>query len=252
MATMTLLDITQRILTELESDEVNSISDTVESEQVASIVRDVYFNIIDGKDWPHLRQPFKLEAATAAKPTHMALPSNIIDVLWIKYNKKSATDTFDKYIPIEYKEPFDFLKITDARHSDASNVTQVTDASGIYINVLNDTQPTYYTSFDNEGIVMDSFNSAVDTTNLLQAKSQAFGKVYPTWTHTDAGIPDLPQQAFSYLLNEAKSAAFILVKQTPNQVAMQGATTHRRRMSQEAWRLNKGIKFPDFGRKSKK
>jgi hypothetical protein len=254
MATMTLLDMTQRILSELESDEVNSISDTVESEQVAGIIRDVYFNIIDGKKWAHLDQMFQLDAAVAATPTHMSLPSNVVEVQWVQYDKQTTNDTFDKYAEIKYKTPAEFLVLTNARHSDATNVLQVTDPSGVFLNILTDTAPTYYTSFDNENIVMDSYDIVVDTTNLQKSKSQCFGTIYPTWTHTDTATPDLPQQAFSYFLNEAKSACFLLVKQSQNAVAAVGASRQRHRMSQDNWRLfkQKGAGFPDFGRKSKK
>jgi hypothetical protein len=252
MASMTVLDMVQRILSDLESDEVNSISDSVESQEVADILRDTYFNIIDGKEWPHLKQFFQLEAATAARPTHMSLPSNVVDVEYIKYDKQTSTDTFTKFMDVKYLTPLEFMNKLNVRQSDASTIDVVSDATGVNLNIKNDVAPTYYTSFDNDNIVMDSYDSAVDTTNLQQSKVQAYGSIYPTWTHSDTFTPDLPQQAFSYLLNEAKSAAFIIVKQTANPKAEQHSATQRRRMSQEAWRLQKGVKFPDFGRISKK
>ena len=40
---MTLLDITQSILSAMDSDYANSIGDTVEAEQVATIVKETYY-----------------------------------------------------------------------------------------------------------------------------------------------------------------------------------------------------------------
>ena len=249
MASMTLLSIVQDILSDLDSDEVNSISDTVEALQVAQIVQTTYFNIIDGKDWPHLYQFFQLEASgLPTKPTHMRLPDNAVYLSYLKYNKKGAGDSYNKLVDINYKTPQEFMKLLDARHSDASNVISVTDDTGVLLNIINNTPPTYYTSFDNEHVVFDSYDVSVDHT-LMSSKTQAYGKVYPTWTMEDLFVPDLPVQSFSYLLNEAKSVAFVALKQAPNPKAEQHSVTQRRRMSQEAWRMNGGITLPNYGRK---
>ena len=47
----TLLEIVQEILSDMDSDEVNSIDDTVESQQVASIVRSAYMAIMSNRNW---------------------------------------------------------------------------------------------------------------------------------------------------------------------------------------------------------
>lgn len=251
MALMTLIDIVQDILSDLDSDEVNSISDTVESLQIAQIVKTTYFNIIDGKDWPHLYRFFQIEASgTIANPTQMKLPDNVIDVNYIKYNTRRVGDTFDRVVEMKYKTPEEFMKLVDGRHSDSSNIQNTVDVTGVHINVINDAPPTFYTSFDNEHIIFDAFDSAVDDT-LQESKTQAYGKVYPTWTMADAFIPDLPVQAFSYLLNEAKATSFIVAKQSPNPKAEQHSITQRRRMSQEAWKVKNGVTLPNYGRNRK-
>lgn len=246
---MTLLEIVQDILSDLDSDEVNSISDTVESLQVAQIVKTTYFNIIDGKDWPHLYQLFQIEASgDINKPTHMRLPDNIVRLDWLKYNKKQVGDSYNKFVEITYKTPIVFLSLLDARHSDATDILVVNDSSGVKLNIKTDVAPSFYTSFDNEHIILDSYDSAVDNT-LQVAKTQGYGMIYPTWTMDDSFTPDLPTQSFSYLLNEAKSVAFVALKQAPNPKAEQHSVTQRRRMSQEAWRLQGGITIPHYGRK---
>lgn len=249
MAFKTLLEMTQDILSSMDSDEVNSITDSVEALQVATLIRETYFNIIDGKDWPWLNELFQLTASTdAAKPTHMQLPSNIIDLQLVKYNTRTSTDTFDKFLKIAYKTPEEFLIISANRNSSLSNILVVTDFGGSSINVFTDKAPQYYTSFDDNYIVFDSYDSSVDTT-LQTVKTQCFGKRYPTFTMSDSFIADMPVQMFSYFYNEAKAVCFADLKQATNRKAEQNSISQRRRMSQQAWKVAGGITYPDYGRK---
>ena len=48
----TLLEMTQDILSNMSSDEVNSISDTPESLQVATIIKQKYYDIVSRGDLP--------------------------------------------------------------------------------------------------------------------------------------------------------------------------------------------------------
>ena len=249
MAKMTLLDMVQDIMSDMDSDEINSINDTQESLQVAQIIKSTYYNIIDGRDMPFLYELFQLEASgDNNKPTHMRLPEDIIDLKFIKYNCRKSTDTKDKYKEIQYKTPEDFMYIVDQRDSSASDVTVVTDTTGITINVYNDRSPNYFTSFDDETLVFDSYDSAVSST-LVKAKTKAQGKRSVTFTMLDTYTPDLPVQMFTYLLAEAKSNCFLTLKQMPNPKAEQTSISQKRRMSQEDLRLNNGITFGNYGRK---
>lgn len=250
MAKMTLLDMVQDIMSDMDSDEINSINDSVEALQVAQIIKTSYYNIIDGKDFPFLYELFQLETSgTSTRPTHLQIPETIIDLNWIKYNCKKSTDTKDKYQKVEYKTPEDFLEITDKRDSSASNVMTVTDATGIKIYIYKDKAPSYFTSFDDETLVFDAYDSGIDST-LQNSKTQCHGKRSVAFTLDDDFTPDLPVQMFSYLLNEAKSTAFFTLKQMTNAKAEQQAVSQKRRMSQEAWKLKNGISYPNYGRKA--
>jgi len=249
MPRYTLLEMVQDILSDLDSDEVNSINDSVEALQVAQILKSTYFNIIDGRDWPHLYEFFQLEASgTTDRPTHMHLPDDVIDLSWVKYDCKESGETRDRIKPMVYKSPEEFTNILEQRDSTDTTVDEVADPTGINLNIHNDRAPQYYTSFDNEYVVFDAYDALVENT-LQTSKTQGYGKVYPTWTTSDTFVADLPTQAFSYLLNEAKSTASLRLKQAPDQKAEQHSVTQRRRMSQDAWRIGGGIKYPNYGRK---
>lgn len=249
MAKMTLLEMVQDIMSDMDSDEVNSINDSQEATQVAQIIKSTYYNIIDGRDMPFLYELFQLQpSGTTTRPTHMSLPEDIIDLKFIKYNCKKTTDTKDKYKEIIYKTPEDFIYIVDQRNSSASNVIVVSDPTGITLNIYKDRGPTYFTSFDDETLVFDSYDSAVDST-LSSSKTKAQGKRSVTFSITDSFTPDLPVQMFTYLLAEAKSNCFLTLKQMPNPKAEQASISQKRRMSQEAWRIKNGITFGNYGRK---
>ena len=249
MAKMTLLEMVQDILSDMDSDEVNSINDSTESLQVAQIIKSTYYNIVDGKDYPFFKELFQLDSnGTVARPTHMRLPETIIDLEWIKYDCRKAGETRNRFTKIEYKTPEEFLDIVDQRISTASNIQVVTDSTGIKLNVYNDKAPSYFTSFDDDYLVFDAFNGTVDST-LQNSKTQCHGKRSVTFTLSDSFIPDIPVQMFSYLLNDAKSACFVTLKQMTNPKVEQQAVSQRRRMSQEAWRISNGISYPNYGRK---
>lgn len=249
MASMTLIQIVQDILSDMDSDEVSSINDSVESLQVAQIVKSTYYNIIDGKDFPFLYELFQLTpTSTVSRPTHMSLPDSIIDLKWIKYDNKELAATKNLYQVIQYKTPEEFLYITDNRDSGDALITVVNDSTGIKINVYNDRGPSYFTSFDDENLVFDSYDS-VKEVSLTANNTQCHGKKSVAFTLTDSFTPDLPVQMFTYLLAEAKSTCFLTLKQMPNAKAEQVSVSHKRRMSQEAWRIKNGITYPHYGRK---
>jgi hypothetical protein len=250
MPKMTVLEMTQDILSDMDSDEVNSIGDTVESQQVGQILKTTYHEIIDGVDhWPHLATLVQLEASgDNNKPTHMRMPENLQRLNWIKYNKRKSTDTKDKYADVSYMEPEDFLSFINQRNSSDSDVTSVTDFSNVTLLIKNDKQPQYWTSFDDEYIVFDSYDSAVDDT-LVTAKTQCMGPRDAVFTISDDHIPDLPAKAFSYFLAEAKSVAFNVLKQSANAKEEQKSKRQRYRLSLGKWRQGNGITYSSFGRK---
>ena len=246
---LTLLEIVQDVLSDMESDEVNSINDSVEALQVAQIAKTTYFNIIDGRECPWLNELFPLTGlGDTGVPSHMQIPENIVNVSWVRYNCRLSTDDHDKYEKISYKTPEEFIAITSVRNNSDASIDIVTDFGGTVLNIVNDKAPTYYTSFDDGYIVFDSYDSSVDTT-LQTSKTQGYGKRYPTFTMVDTFTADLPVQMFSYFLNEVKATCFLTLKQMVNQKAEQHSITQRRKMSQESFKVKNGITYPNFGRK---
>jgi len=248
---MTLLELVQDILSDMDSDEVNSISDTAESEQVAQIVKSTFYAQMNTRNWPHTRKLIKLVASgDDSLPTHTKLADAVKELVSVRYNCVRAGETKRSYKDIKYKDPDDFLRITNRRNSDEANVDIIVDPTGVELLIVNNQAPTYLTSFDDVTIVFDSYDSAVDDT-IQNSKIQAMGYVIPEWSTEDDFIPDLPDEAFTALLEEAKSRAFFKLKQTADSKAEQEAGRQNRWLSRKAWRVAGGVKYPSYGRKGK-
>lgn len=235
MAKKSLLDIVQNILNAMDADPVNSISDTVESLQVAEIVRETFEDLMSQRDWAFLRTYSQLTGlGDTSNPTTMQMPEGINLIYWIKYNKSD----------VAYLDPKEFKDLVDGRNVDNDNV----DTAGF----ITDQMPQYWTSFDDKYIVFDSYDSAVENT-LTSVKSYVYGVKVPTFTMSDTFIPDIPEKFFPTLLAEAKSTCFINLKQQANAREERKAQRGRVMLRNEAWRNNQGkSKYNDlvnYGRK---
>lgn len=224
MATFTLLQIVQEILSSMDSDEVNTIADTVESNQVALLVRRVFYDLSTDFGFPQHESLFELNASgDSAKPTLMTLPSACFKLNWIKYNTKLATDTYASYQEVQYLPLKDFFEVSQNLRESADGSMNVTNNSETFEFLYqNNKHPDYYTTVDDLTLVFDSFQSNIDTT-LQKSKTMCSGILYPTFTLSDAFVPDLNPQQFSLLINRAKERAFIELKQMENRDASREA-----------------------------
>ena len=201
----TLLQIVQSILSDMDSEDVNSISDTVEAQQIGSVVEDTYYNIIADREIPEHNKLMTLTAmADSAKPTHFKYPTNTKHIDRVEYNV--GTVAKKDFAEVAFVDPVYFLD-----NMDESGLLVETYDGNLDIFVGTTTAPSYYTSFDDEYVIMNSYDSAVDTT-LQSSKIRAFGSVYPTFSQTDSFAPDLDNTLMPLLLAEAKSTCFSLFK----------------------------------------
>lgn len=247
---MTLLEMVQDILNDMDADEVNSLDDTIESQQVSQIIKTCYYEMLGNRNWSHTRKLVQLEASgSLARPNYLRLPDNLKELVFFKYDN----GTVDKPVlqDVRYKEPDDFLRYVSVRNADNDNVSVITDFSGSKLLILNDIAPQYWTSFDDTYLVTDSYDSSVDNT-LKSSKTQCLAFLVPVWVRTDEAIPDLPIDAFPALLEEAKSTASLALKQMANQKAEQKASRQQRWLARKEWRAKGGVVYSDFGRKGRR
>ena len=116
----------------------------------------------------------------------------------------------------------------------------------------NDHQPQYCTVLENFYIVFDSFDSTQDT-SLQASKTQGYGQLLPFFLMEDNFIPELDDKQFRLLVNEAKSLAFLELKQMPHQKAEQESKRQWINVEKTKSLTNKPSylnQLPNFGRRS--
>lgn len=358
MAKFTLLDMTQNILSRMSSDEVNSISDSPEALQVAMILKNKYFDLINRVNLPDHDQLVQLDPSIdATSPNLMYVPAGIGDIKWLKYFNTNVLSSANianihavntNIVPTILWTTTSVTSNTIALGAHTFTITSstvpiiigqsVTATSGVnsmtgtvtsyigttlginatsivgsgtfttwaisatsqvavapgytYVTILpvdqfietingfnpgetnvrtmsfsdtsnnfpghytfyykNDRQPCYCTIISNFYVIFDSYDSTQDST-LQASKSMAWGRVIPRWTMVDSFIPDLAEEQFQLLLNEATALAFFELKQQPHQLASQEASRGWSNIQKNKAITNRPTYFnelPNFGRHS--
>lgn len=189
MAKLTSLQYVQRALSKIDADNVSDISDTVESEQVKLLLDEAYENIIDDFPWFHLQEYGQLEVTATAHI--MKIPDTVanIDGDLIRYNK----------LDVWYISPDKMIEILDGRDTTLSTV----DSNG----ALNNRDPQYWTTEDDENIIFDSYDGT-----LAQALSQVRFIRKPASLTNNTDIPDIPDILHGVLLNRVLEETFRTLK----------------------------------------
>lgn len=245
-----LLEMVQDILSDMDGDFVESINDTDEATQVAQIIKSTYYAMMSNRNWPHTARAINLEpVGDINRPTHMKINEEIKELISVYYDKaRDPSDRID-YRQIQYVDPDQFLRYTNRRNNNDPNTLVVLDNSGIKLMVLTNKAPEIFTSFNDNDLVFDSYDSVVDST-LQSVKFQARAYVIPIFEMVDTFIPDLPGEAFAALIEESKSKAQLKLKSTQDVKAEQEAGRQNRWLSRKAWRAHSPDIYPfDYGRR---
>lgn len=245
----TLLDIVTDIINDMDGDFISSINDTDEAAQVAQIVKSTYQALMSNRNWPHTARVMNITPfADSDLPTHTRLEDNVKELISVYYDVRQDTDPKLNYQQIKYLDPDDFLRHTNQRNSTDVNSTVVLDPSGVKLIISTNKAPEYYTSFDDDTMVFDSYDALVDTT--IQAnKTQIRAYIIPTFEMRDDFVPDLPLEAFTLLTEESKSKAMFHLKQTQDIKAEQESGKQNRWLSRKSWKTHEKDIYPyNYGR----
>jgi len=227
---VTLLKIVQDILSAMDSDEVNSIGDTVESRQVATVVETVYNNIVARTEFPEQHELVELKASgDPAKPNLMYVPNSLDNVEWVKYNSLTTDKGFSdlKFLPTtEFLERMYSLGRTYRDDPEVQSYSYMKDDNSIEIYYKNNVDPSYFTFIHGVGVLFDAVDTTVADT-LMKTRALAYGRRSFSFDLSDDFVPPLDSLHFNILYQEAKALAFAELKQTSHAIAERNAKDSR-------------------------
>lgn len=216
---MTLLELTQNILSAMDAEQVTSIEDTVESMQVAEEIRNTYYEMLGNFETKSKLEFIALEDFTNQETDHqnaLKIPDNVDKIEWIKYDISTTSSPIWK--DITYLTPDDFFQHV-FQNVPTENVEVVLTPAGTFrYSVPTNKDPEYWTTIDNEYVLFDSYNidQNVSYPRIVKLYSLVYAEVIPAFTLADATIPDLEDKFFPMLLAESKSACFVNYKGVSN------------------------------------
>jgi hypothetical protein len=183
----TALALVNDILSAGEEEVVSTIGETEASGTALRILNRAYNRVLASIDWEHRYIITRLDTATGstatwstatypALPWVMKLPANVESVYHVYYNQKKLT-----YID---KAAFQKRHIND-------------------IGLKTTGDPKYWTSWDDQYLVFDNYDSATEA-QLSSANSEIMVVKFPgSDLASDTDQPDMPDRFYSAMLNKA-------------------------------------------------
>ena len=220
MAKLTLLSVVNFYMDYTDGFRVATIDDTIESQQLASICEKVFHDVVNDVFSNNLTENImQLESlADSTKPNYLRLPdtaSRIKDskVMYNVTTGEAGATTLNN-VQIKYVRPQDFLDSVGLRSTNQTNTQVVTDFSGYQMVIQNKSAPQFFTTFDDEHLVFDSFDSDVDSV-LQSSKSGILTSEQRTFTQSDVYVIDLPEWFHQTYLNIVIAEASEALREEP-------------------------------------
>lgn len=233
MQKMTLLEMVQNIASALETDEVNSITDTTESLQIAEVIKETFYEQFNNITIPEHQKLFKLESVSdLTRPNYLRIPTNVNKIEWIKYQDFQSGGWSRK---LKYMNPEEFFERQFLFLDDDPALTLVTDGSGIQYYVQNNTTPQWFTILEDQYVVTNGYDRLIEDT-VQGVHSVAFGTFGFEFLMEDDFIPPIDATLFPLLLAESKSVCFVNLKQIASSKEEQRARRQRVRMQNDQFR----------------
>lgn len=228
----TVLEYVKSTLSVMDSDEIDSITDTTESAQIVNMFKDIYYEFVNRGDWKWLERPVQVAGAgiDADNRTTVEVVESIKSITSIRYNV-SENSNFSMR-PLEYLCVDEFTR----RFSSAGDNRVGQDRGGMRFYVVTNKAPEFWTSFDDQTITLNSYKETIDTGYIDPTKFGIMGQVIPEFLLEDDFIPDLPLFAVPILQASLNAAAMRYFKQidspTDNKNSAQQMAQLRRADSQ--------------------
>jgi hypothetical protein len=222
MKRYTLLEMVKAVGASITADQISSLGESVEAEDIEMIVLEALEDITNRREWSWRQNQMRTGTATGSSTsrTTLLLPTDCDSLEQVRYRQDMTGATTQEYAELTYLYPEQFLELVRVRDTTNANVvTMNLPTVNVPIYVYKDRPPTYYTQFEHGAIVCDAYDEVVDPTGLSAGRSMMRVTINLD-TSTAAGnatwVPNIPTKFFTLWVQEAKAAASSQLRQMQN------------------------------------
>jgi hypothetical protein len=228
----TLLEIVQSTLGSMDSDLVNTIGDTVESEQIAITAQEQFFELATYQRVPQFEQLTQLIGMSdSSRRTVMSIPIDATDIKDVRY-KHTDSHGHTYFKDVRYVDKDTFLDAQLQLRVGDSTVGENIFDDNVRVPYRNDRGPTCWTSFDDKHLVFDAIDTVVQEDDTLHNdNSLVVAYIIPTFELRDTFVPAVPTKLFPQYMNMIKEVNSYEQRQIPNEIRTRDAERqgHRNR-----------------------
>jgi len=253
MAKRSILQLVQQLGEGIGSDEIDTLNETIEASEIATILEQVVSEVISRKRWEFISDRVRQLDARAGGSTQLntlSIPSDVTKINCLRYRDTNNL-TVTSFLDVMYMQPCEFITHVQARDSADANITAIANEDGVLINVLTDNAPTRWTSFDEENITFDAYDASLGTGNLI-ADSVIIADIIPAIDFTD---PDatlkVPERMETLIFNEALVTCNYRLRQTADPRADRVARRQHIALKEHAAITNNDFKEANHGRRTR-
>jgi len=236
----TLLGIVQSYLNRTDGFFVNSIFDTDESQQVALIAEEVFYSLAEEyRNLLSFQKDVNLDSVSdSSRPNYLLIPKNVQRIqdskLWYNAARIEDTTAVLSYKEVQYLTPLEFMELTNQRTvtTDNTNVIEVQGYDGTKTAVITNQFPSYFTSFDGEFIVCDSYHKDYDS-SLQASKTKMVATEMPVFLQQDDFVIPLPESMDELYRDNVEDEARSALREERDPIVAQRARRNRIKMQQE-------------------
>ena len=199
---LSVLQMTQSILSSMSSDEVNSIGDTAESLQVANIIQTVYYNMAARSQLPEHEGFIQLQGSDdPIKPVLMTVPANVTRITWMEYFDSNPADSIqfvdshdintDLLNNSTFQASFPWTTTSTSTITIGTGIQSFTVSPNLTIALGNAVEIFTGTTLAMSGVVTAYNNNLADTAGILviNVTATSGSGTFSSWTLNQLNAP---------------------------------------------------------------
>lgn len=200
MAQQTVLTMVQNVLSRMSSDEVDSIGDTVEAQQVAQILQNKYYDIVARGSLTIDETLFQLNPSNSASiPVTMTLPVGVSRIDWLQYFDTNPLDNTqnDQFGAFSHGLNVDIVSSVRWTTTSTSNITIPSSPSGtVTFTVASSTLPAtvgqLVQATSGANSIIGNVAQYVGTTLVLTVSNVVGSGTFSSWIISSISVPNVP------------------------------------------------------------